>query len=124
MFRNLDGPWPSNVSAWTARLGTLRRARPAGLGAAQAVHQHRVRRRLDDAVELAAVRRDEADAIDQHVVDLPASVLAQHPVLEAGLAHARVDGAAPRNDARADDGEVTVDLLRRIRDLLAGVRFD
>src|SRR5437868_11605417 len=81
------------------------------VGTAEAVDERLIRRRLDDAVELAAIRRDEAHAVDEDVVHLPAPVLAEHPVLEGGLVGTRIDGAALRDDARAHDREVAVDLL-------------
>src|SRR2546430_13729824 len=41
-----------------------------------------VRRRADDAVELGAVVADEADVLDEDVVDQPAIALAQHARLQ------------------------------------------
>src|SRR5437773_9173859 len=100
--------------------GAEARLRPRS---AQAIGKGGIRGRLDDAVELGAVRRHEAHAVDDDVVDLPPSVLPQEAVLEAGLVRACV-GAPLRHDTRANDGKVAVDLLCRIDDLLAGVRLD
>src|SRR5256886_17368917 len=44
-----------------------------------------VRRRADDAVELGAVVADEADVLDEDVVDQPAIALAQHARLHGHL---------------------------------------
>src|SRR5512132_2390934 len=50
------------------------------------LHQLGERRRLDDLVELRAVVRHEAHALDDHVVHEPPVALAQHPILDRHLA--------------------------------------
>src|SRR5207237_5298137 len=103
-------------SAWASRRS--RRARWSPLGAAgafrlfeelapaaQALHEILVRRGADDAVELRPVVADEADVLDEDVVDQPAVGLAQQARLDR---HLRL---LSRHHLGADDGVVAVDLL-------------
>src|SRR5205809_2110859 len=77
-----------------------------------------VGRRLDDLVELGAVVRDQAHALDDHVVHEPAVGLLEHPVIDGHL------GAALRDDPGAHDRLVAVQRIAEKRDLLAAVALD
>src|SRR5262245_6711672 len=77
-----------------------------------------VRRRLDDLVELRPVVGDEADALDDDVVDEPAVGTLQHPVVDRDL------GAALGVDARLHDRLVAVERVAEVGDLLAAVELD
>src|SRR5919198_2847372 len=73
---------------------------------------------LDDLVELRAVVRHEADALDDDVVDEPALALLEHPVLDRDLA------AGLREQLARDHGRLAVDLVADVLDLLAAVQLD
>src|SRR3989454_6780328 len=71
------------------------------------LHQLLVRRGRDDLVELGPVVRDEADALDDDVVDEPLVALAEHPVVDGDV------GPLLGYEAGADDGVLDLDGLAR-----------
>src|SRR5262249_33972532 len=94
------GPAPRCGTAPRApgRLELLASAlRHVGLEAllAHALEEGRVRFGLDDPIELAAVGRDEAHAIDLQIVDAPATVPEMEPVVERDLATAVRENLRP-----------------------------
>ena len=72
-----------------------RRRDRGGLRLAQPLEQAPERLGLDDPIELAAVRRDEADAADEHVVDGPPCAHAREAILHGDLALARRQDLCP-----------------------------
>src|SRR6266571_1452944 len=94
-----------------------RRARLVLLGA-QPLQEARVRRGPDRLVELSAVVRDEAHALDGHVVDEPAPVAPVHPVLDRDL------GALLRDEPRANAGGVVRGRVTQVDDALAAVGLE
>src|SRR5882724_6828518 len=82
------------------------------------LHQLRVRRGLDDLVELRAVVRNEADALDDDVVDEPAVVLLEHPVLDGDV------GARLGDELTQHGGLVALGPVAQVLDLLAAVQLD
>src|SRR5688572_24986087 len=85
----------------------------------QALGQLAIRRRADDAVELRAIVADEADVLDDDVVNLPAVAGAvDHPRFHRHL------GPLLGDDLGADDGVVAVELLLGEAELLAAEEID
>src|SRR5438270_371985 len=80
--------------------------------------QLRVRRGLDDLVELGPIVGDEADALDDDVVDEPTIAPLQHPVVHRDLA------ATLGHDARAHHRLLAIQRIAEIGDLLAAVELD
>src|SRR5262245_9250136 len=74
--------------------------------------------RLDDLVELCAVVRAEAHALDVDVVHQPLVPLLQEAIVDGDLS------AALREEAGGYRGRVPVHALRQVLDLLAAVQFD
>src|SRR2546425_10328083 len=94
-----------------------------GHGGLEALLAHTLEERsvgfcLDDSVELAAIGRDEAHAVDLQIVDAPPTVPKVEPVIERDLA------AAIREDLRPHRGVARVDRFPEVRDVLARVRLD
>src|SRR6266699_106598 len=81
-------------------------------------HEVRVARALDDRVELGAVVADEADALDAHVVDGPAPIVQEHAVVDGDLR------LLLRDDAGLDDGQLALDGVAGVLDLLPGIALD
>src|SRR5688500_3063622 len=75
-------------------------------------------RRLDDLVELRAIVRDQAHALDHDVVDEPTLALLEHPVLDRDFA------ACLGEQLALHDGRLALDLVADILDLLAAVELD
>src|SRR4029077_3623237 len=86
--------------------------RSQGPVALESPDQLGIRRGPDHPVELGAVARDEADVLDQHVVDEPAITLLQQPGLDRHLRPVLGD------DDRPDDGPIPVDPLAHVLDPL------
>jgi hypothetical protein len=89
-----------------------------GLLALHAIDQSVVAARLDDLVELGAVVRHEADALDVDVVDHPVLAPPEEPVVDGHLC------AVLGDDLGAHDGEVAIRALAVVDDLLAPVQLD
>src|SRR5712691_2864336 len=89
---NMSPSVPGRAGLHVGRVGAL-----FELGA-QALDELRIVAGLEDLVELAAVVRDQAHALDRHVVGLPPVTVGEHPVVDRNL------GALLGDDARADDG--------------------
>src|SRR5262245_57967153 len=72
----------------------------------------------DDLVELGAVVRDEAHALDDDVVDQPLVAPEKHPVVDRDL------GALLGDELGAHDGAFPLDGLADVLDLLTTVELD
>src|SRR5262249_57601284 len=116
------GPWEgAGAAADTLLLGLALAAallEELVLLGLHALHEGVVAVGLDDLVELRAVVGHEADALDVHVVDHPALAL-----LEEAIVHGHL-GAVLGDDLRADGGEIALDPLAVVDDLLASVQLD
>src|SRR5438128_5834713 len=80
--------------------------------------EFRVGRGDDDLVELGPVVRNEADALDEDVIDEPLVAALEHPVIDRDLR------PLFGRDLRLDGRLVAVDRLPHIGDLLAAVELD
>src|SRR6266446_6186545 len=109
---------PGSASMGRVRRGPLLVIHELGLLGLHLADQLLVRGGLDDLVELGPVVRDEADALDDHVVDEPAVAVPVHLVLDRDL------GAVLGGDAGADRGLIAVDGVAEVGDLLAAVELD
>src|SRR5436309_14552459 len=87
-YRLDTGPSISALAPLAPRAG--RRLR--GVLGAQSLHERLVRLRLHDLVELRAVVRHEAHALDDHVVYEPAAVLQLHAVIDGDVLGALLAG--------------------------------
>src|SRR2546425_7508597 len=82
------------------------------------LHQLLVRRGRDDLVELGPVVRDEADALDDDVIDEPLVAPGVHPIVDGNL------GPLLRHEPRTDDRAIEVGGLAHDTDFLAPVELD
>src|ERR1700730_9867969 len=98
--------------------GALRRLCSGGAVALEPSHQFLVRGRPNDAVELGPIARDEADVLDQDIVDEPAIRLLQQARLNWYLRPILGHDQCPH------DRTVAVDFLPHVLDLPAAVLAD
>src|SRR5260370_419944 len=89
-LRDLVFRWRGGATGVSGRPAERARRRDRGsLRLAQSLEQARERLGLDDPIEFATIRRDEADAADEHVVDGPPGAHAEEPILHRDLSLAR-----------------------------------
>src|SRR5256886_1936864 len=81
-------------------------------------HERLIRRRLNDRIELRSVVGDEADPLDDDVIDEPAVAAPVHSVVDGNLR------ALLGDDLGAYGRLLTLDRLAGVADLLAGVQLE
>src|SRR2546429_1714927 len=105
------GPWlPGGATGARGRL--VEELVALGL---EPAHELFVGARSDDPVELRAIVRHEAHVLDEDVVDQPPIPAEVHAGFDGHL------GPRPRQDARADRGQLPVDRLAEVLDPFAAV---